>query len=92
MEVKPDVQTKVYDDVAKLLNEHIDVIPPKLPKELPPKREIDHIIYLIPALVPSACPSYHISPLELAELRNQLSKSLNATMIHPSKALLLLIF
>ena len=33
--------------VAKVLEEYVDVIPNELPNGLPPKRDIQHQIYLI---------------------------------------------
>lgn len=47
MEVKPDVQIEVHDDIAKLLNEYKDMMPSELPKELPLRRQINHRIDLI---------------------------------------------
>lgn len=54
IEVKLDVQIEVPENVAKLLEEFKNVMPPELPKELPPRREIDHRIELIPGSVPPA--------------------------------------
>lgn len=87
IEVKPGVQIEVPENIAKLLEEFKNVMPPELPKELPPRREIDHRIELIPGSVPPAHPPYRMSPLELAELRKQLSELLEGGMIQPSKAL-----
>ncbi|KAK4713407.1 hypothetical protein R3W88_019314 [Solanum pinnatisectum] len=63
IKVKPDVHVEVLDDVATLLMEYKDVMPPELPRELPQRREIYHRIELIPRLVPSTCPHYRMSPL-----------------------------
>lgn len=37
--VMVDVYVEVLDDVAKLLIEYKDVMPPELPRELAPRRE-----------------------------------------------------
>lgn len=54
VEVKPDVQIEVHDNVAILLNEYKDVMPPELAKELALERKINHMIDLIPESVPLA--------------------------------------
>ncbi|KAH7845877.1 hypothetical protein Vadar_006951 [Vaccinium darrowii] len=46
VEIKPDVQVEVPDEVAELLEEFADVMPPELPKSLPPRRATDHKIEL----------------------------------------------
>lgn len=48
IEVKPDVQLEVPNNVAKLLVEFKYVMPSKMPKELPLKRKNDHMTDLIP--------------------------------------------
>ncbi|KAH7865055.1 hypothetical protein Vadar_001700 [Vaccinium darrowii] len=48
VEIKPDVQVEVPDGVAGLLKEFADVMPPELPKYLPPRRATDHKIELLP--------------------------------------------
>lgn len=47
---------------------------------------IDHKIDLILGSMPLTCPSYRMSPLELGKLRENLSKLIQAGMIHPLKA------
>ncbi|VFQ93371.1 unnamed protein product [Cuscuta campestris] len=49
MEIKEGVFQDVLDKVAELLEEFSDVMPPELPKKLPPKRAVDHRIELKPA-------------------------------------------
>ena len=51
VEVKPDVHMEVPDYIAELLKQYTDVIPPELPKNLPPMRDIDHKIELLPGTV-----------------------------------------
>lgn len=81
VEVKPDVQIKTYDDVAKLLNEYKDMMLSELSKDLPARREIDHRIELILGSVPLTRPPYHMSLLELVELRIQLFELFNIGII-----------
>ncbi|PKI61780.1 hypothetical protein CRG98_017830 [Punica granatum] len=53
-----------------------DVMPTKLPKKLPPKREVDHRIDLMPDAKPLAMAPYRMAPPEL----------LDAGYVRPSKA------
>ena len=69
-----------------MLLEFADVMPAALPKELPPRRPIDHRIELIPGSKPPALAPYRMSPAELLELRKQLKELLDAGLIRPSRA------
>lgn len=62
-------------------------MPDKLPSKLPPKREVDHKIELMPGVQPPAMGPYRMAPPELEELRKQLKDLLTASYIRPSKAL-----
>ena len=70
LDVKPDRTVEVPDQVAELLRQFADVMPP----ELPPRRTIDHKIELVPGSQPFAHAPYRMSPLELAKLRKQLNE------------------
>lgn len=89
VEVKPDVFQEVPDQIAGLLEEFADIMPPELPKELTPRRPTDHKIELVPGSKPPAQAPYRMSPAELAELRKQLNELLDAGLIQPSKDSLL---
>ena len=69
-EDKPRVEapSKVID----VLESFRDVMPAELPKRLPPKREVDHKIELVPNATPPAKAPYRMSPPEQEELRKQL--------------------
>ncbi|XP_039013228.1 uncharacterized protein LOC120142797 [Hibiscus syriacus] len=77
----------VPKNVQEVLRDFEDVIPGELPKELPPRRLVDHEIELIPGVKPPAKCPYRMSPPELAELRKQLDELLQAGFIRPSKSL-----
>lgn len=68
------------------MKEFQDVMPLELPKWLPPKREVDHKIELVPGATPPATVPYRMAPLELEELRRQLKELMYIGYIHPSKA------
>lgn len=72
--------------VQAVLEEFKDVMPPELPKKLPPRREVDHQIELEPNAKPPAMAPYRMAPPELAELRRQLQDLLDLGYIQPSKA------
>ncbi|WMV37253.1 hypothetical protein MTR67_030638 [Solanum verrucosum] len=86
IELKPDVTVEVPNCVAELLKHFVDVMPPELPNNLPPSRDIDHKIKLLPGTIGPAQAPYRMAPKELAELSKQLNDLLDARLIQPSKA------
>ena len=62
-----------------------DVMPPELPKKLPPRRQTDHQIELVPRSRTPAQAPYWMTPPELIELRKLLTELLNAGLVQPSK-------
>ncbi|XP_031106210.1 uncharacterized protein LOC116010851 [Ipomoea triloba] len=76
----------VPPSIRVVLDENKDVMPERLPKELPPRREVDHTIELEPGAKPPARAPYRMSPNELEELRRQLNELLESGMLRPSKA------
>eukprot|EP00257_Ricinus_communis_P019332 XP_015578290.1 uncharacterized protein LOC107261709 [Ricinus communis] len=72
--------------IRGVLDEFRDVMPPELPKKLPPRREVDHEIELESGAKPPAFAPYRMAPPELEELRRQLKELLDAGYIRPSKA------
>ncbi|KAJ8512718.1 hypothetical protein OPV22_003152 [Ensete ventricosum] len=72
--------------VANVLKEFIDIMPPELPKTLPPRRGVDHNIELESGVKPPARPPYRMASPELAELRKQLDELLSGGLICSSKA------
>ena len=51
---------------------------------LPPKRELDFTIELVPGTVPSSKAPYRMNILELNELKSQLKELIDKTYIQPS--------
>lgn len=86
IEIKPNQKVEVPDPVVELLEEFTDVMPPELPKTLPPRRTVDHKIELEPGTKPPTQAPYRMALVELAELRKQLEELLEAGYIQPSKA------
>ena len=78
--------SQVPKEVETLLVTFRDVMQDALPKELPPRREIDHEIVLEEGAKPPARAPYRMAPPELEELRRQLKELLEAEFIQPSKS------
>ncbi|XP_068504007.1 uncharacterized protein [Phaseolus vulgaris] len=73
----------VIDKVQKdmfVVQEFMDVFPDEIP-ELPPKREIEFAIDLIPGAGPVSISPYRMAPVELAELKEQLEDLLEKQFI-----------
>src|SRR5207302_4816813 len=70
--------------IAPLLSEFADVFPDELPLELPPKCDINHHITLKPGNTPPWHPIYHLSPLELDAMCEELDHLLKNGSIEPS--------
>ncbi|KAH0637947.1 hypothetical protein KY290_036496 [Solanum tuberosum] len=66
-----------------VVNEFPEVFPDDLP-EVPPKREIDFGIDLLPDTQPISIPPYRMAPAELKELKEQLKDLLDKGFIRPS--------
>ena len=60
-----------------------DVFPEDLPG-LPPDRETEFTIEVIPGVAPISIPPYRMAPLELQELKKQLQEFLDKGFIRPS--------
>ena len=74
-------QVKIED--IPVVSEFSDVFPKEL-TTLPPDREIDFTIELLPGTAPIAKAAYRMAPLELQELKIQLDKLLSIGFIRPS--------
>lgn len=70
----------------RVMDTYRDVFPDDLPSGLPPQREVDHKIELIPGKNPPSRPLYRMSPSELLELKKQLEELVKSGFIQPSKS------
>ncbi|WRX29424.1 Reverse transcriptase domain - like 10 [Theobroma cacao] len=68
---------------VSVVKEFVDVFPEELPG-LPPEREIEFCIDLIPDTRPISIPPYRMAPVELKELKDQLEDLLDKGFIRPS--------
>jgi hypothetical protein len=70
-------------DQVPVICEYPDVFPEELPG-MPPDRDIEFIIELIPGTAPIAQRPYRMNPQELEELKKQLADMLSKGLIRPS--------
>jgi hypothetical protein len=68
-----------------IVREFTDVFPDELPG-LPPDREVEVSIDVLPGTTPVAQPPYRMAPAELAELKIQLQELLDKGFIRPSNS------
>jgi len=66
-----------------VVDEYADVLPDEIP-ELPPSRDVDFSIHLIPGAVPVSMAPYRMAPTELAELKKQIGDLVEKKFIRPS--------
>ncbi|KAG6507716.1 hypothetical protein ZIOFF_033067 [Zingiber officinale] len=66
--MKPDKNVELPVGVKDIWSKLKDMMPSKLPKRLPPRRNVDHKIEFILSVVPPVSSPYRMSPLELTEL------------------------
>jgi hypothetical protein len=83
---KTEQMKERLDGPAWIQEQYDDVFPKDLPKQLPPHRSIDHKIELVPGSTPPSRPVYRMSPVELDELKKQLTELLEHGFIRPSKS------
>ena len=89
--VTPDASTSsdsklsMSDNARAIISEFKDVFPEDLPSGLPPKRDIDHRIDLVPGQAPPSRPTYRMSQPEMDELKKQLTELMDKGYVQESK-------
>ena len=81
-----DCISKLPYEAKKLVVEYKTLFPNELPKELPPRRTIEHRIDLIPGAQPTNHSIYRMSDHELKELKKQLDDLLAHGFIPKSES------
>jgi len=72
--------------IKQVLKKFSDVMPEELPKDLPPRRGIDHVIEVVLGVAPPAKAPYRMSHEELKEFKVQLEELFAKRYIKPSKS------
>ena len=78
------IQTTTLCDIL-VVCEFLDVFPDELPG-LPPDRDVEFKIELVPGTIPISRRPYRMPPNELAELKIQLQELLDKGLIRPSSS------
>ena len=78
-----DKETKPSLEDLPFLNDFKYVFPEEIPR-LPPKRDIDFTIELVPGAVPASKAPYRLNTPELVELKLQLQELIDKEYIRPS--------
>ena len=76
------LEAKIVEEVT-VVNEYPDVFPEELPG-MPPDRDVEFVIDLLPGTGPIAKRPYRMSVDELEELKRQLKELSNKGYIRPS--------
>jgi hypothetical protein len=72
--------------IKQVLNESPNVLLKELLEDLPPKRQVDHVIEVMSEVAPPAKAPYRMSHEKLKEFKIQLEKLLTKGYIKPSKS------
>ncbi|XP_042483120.1 uncharacterized protein LOC122063484 [Macadamia integrifolia] len=80
-EVTPPPTVQLTRPIRELLTDFSDLVPDELPNKLPPMRDIQHAIDLVPGSVLPNLPAYRLSPTEHTELKRQVDELLKKGFI-----------
>ncbi|GKF41495.1 hypothetical protein Tco_0124837 [Tanacetum coccineum] len=75
---------KHLEDVS-VIRDFLEVFPDDLPG-LPPSRQVEFKIDIVPGAAPVACAPYRLAPSEMKELSKQLKEFLEKGFIRPSSS------
>jgi len=78
-----EVEEKEGTSIIPVVHEFEDVFPDEVPG-LPPSREVEFSIDLVPGTGPMSMASYRMVPAELVELKSQIEELLGKQFIRPS--------
>ena len=71
-EVVEQSSPTVQGPLRNIINEYRDVFPEKLPKGVPPQRDVEHAIDTDPDATPPSRPPYRLGPREIEEMEDQI--------------------
>ena len=76
-QVAKESHETILPEVAPIITEFVDVFPNDLPDQLPPTRNIQHAIDLVPRATLPNLPHYRMNTIEHAELQRQVEELLS---------------
>ena len=79
-----DPPLDIPPEAIPILADFFQVFPEELPDHLPPLRDIQHAIDLVPRATLPNLPHYHLNPTEHSELKRQVDELLNKGFIRES--------
>ena len=79
-------EKEIPKEVEPIMAKFVDVVPEEIPHGLPPMRDIQHQIDLVPGSVLPNKPAYRMRPKEHEELTRQVDELLNKGLIRESKS------
>jgi len=81
-----EVEEKERTSVISVVHDFEDVFPNEVPR-LPPNREVEFSIDLVPRIGPVSMSPYRMAPAELVELKKQIEELMEKQFIRPSTSL-----
>ena len=84
IDVVEQASSEVRSELRNIIHDYQDVFPEKLPKGVPPEREVEHEIATDPDAVPPSRAPYRLGPQEVAEMEEQIKDLLSQGYIRPS--------
>lgn len=80
----PHLAVRVPNEVMTFLAKFGNIAPVDLPTGLPPYRDIQHVINIVPRVTLPNLPHHRLNPTENAELQHQVDELLPKGFIHES--------
>ena len=81
-----EVKSETSLESIAIAHDFPEVFPEEIP-DLPPQREVEFSIDLVPGAKPVSIAAYQMAPVELAELKKQVEELIEKRMIKPSVSL-----
>ena len=83
-EVVEQASPEVQNPLRNIIHDFQDVFPEKLPKGVPPSRDVEHAIETEPEAIPPSRAPYRLGPKEIEEMEEQIRDLLSQGYIQPS--------